>query len=376
MNSKDFSSFLFIGVLVLLGIMIFNSFNVFSIGNKINDKVDEAKELARPAKIEIITLGSSCEDCFDINSVVSVLKEADLEITGEKSLSGNSQEAKELIQKHGIEKLPTIILEGEIAKATIQSFKESNGALVFDAVAVPYENALTNEVVGKVSAIVIGDKKCAECTDFSTMIEGLKQTGVFIDSERIRDISDAGARDLVERSGIETLPVLLLSRDFDAYTELAANLEQVGQKNADYYVLEAQTPYVEVDTGKIRGLVKLTMLEDPTCVECYNVEIHRQILARFGMFVGEDEKLDISSKEGNALMDKYDIEKIPAVVISGDVEAYPSFAQVWEQVGTIETDGNYIFRNVEVLGEQIIYKDLSTGEVTSPTTQIPEQQTV
>jgi len=374
MKSKDFSSFLFIGVLVLLGIMAFNSFNVFSIGNKINEKVDEAKELARPAKIEIITLGSSCEDCFDINSVISVLKEADLEITGEKSYLGNSKEAKELIQKHDIKKLPTIILRGEIEKANIQNFKESAGDLVFDAVSVPYEDALTNQIIGKVSATIISDKKCEMCTDFSTMVEGLKQTGVFIDSERTRDITDPGARELVDRSGIKTLPVLLLSRDFDAYTELATNLEQVGKKNADNYVLESQTPYVEVESGNIRGIVKLTMIEDVSCEECYNVEIHRQILSRFGIFVGEDEKVDINSGEGKTLIKKYDIKKIPTVVISGDVEAYPSFAQVWEQVGTIEPDNSYVFRNIEVLGEQIKYKDLDTGKISTPNTS-PTPQT-
>ncbi len=55
---------------------------------------------------------------------------------------------------------------------------------------------------------------------------------------------------------------------------------------------------------------------------------------------------------------KYSVEKVPTVILGGDLEIYEGFDAVWEQVGTIEEDGSYVFRELDVLGQQIVYKDL------------------
>ena len=87
--------FFTIGIFALLAILLFNSFFVFSIGKSLNVKIEEAKELARPAKIEIIKLESSCTDCFDADSIIEILKKSNLEVVNEKSLSRNWLSEKE-----------------------------------------------------------------------------------------------------------------------------------------------------------------------------------------------------------------------------------------------------------------------------------------
>ena len=75
MKKKDnLHAFLTIGIFVLLGILLFNSFFVFSVGRSLNVKIDEAKELARPAELGLIQIESSCSDCFDIDSITKTLK--------------------------------------------------------------------------------------------------------------------------------------------------------------------------------------------------------------------------------------------------------------------------------------------------------------
>ena len=202
-KSTNLNKFVFICVLVLLGIFIFNSFFLFDIGKSLGTKIDKAQELAKPAKIEIIKLESSCLDCFDTDEVVDTLKESGLEIINEKLLTRNSQEALELINKYSITKLPTVVLKGEIEKASAQNFKEVGDALVFDGIVPPYEDAITKKIMGKVSSIIINDANCDVCVDFNLAILNLKQNGVFIANEEELDFSEARAKELIDEFGIE-----------------------------------------------------------------------------------------------------------------------------------------------------------------------------
>ena len=72
----------------------------------------------------------------------------------------------------------------------------------------------------------------------------------------------------------------------------------------------------------------------------------------------------MSSKEGKALIAEYGIEKVPTILIKGDAGAYPSLVKAWKSVGTVEQDGTYVFRKLEIIKKT--YKDLATGEVVAP----------
>ncbi|MAE42811.1 hypothetical protein CMO93_03495 [Candidatus Woesearchaeota archaeon] len=366
-KEDNLHKFLFVGVLVLLGILLFNSFFVFSIGSKLDAKIGEAKEIAKPAKIEIIKLKSSCTDCFDVDEIIDVLKESGLEITDEKTLQSNSKEAIEIINKYNIEKLPVVVLKGEIEKTSIQNFKQVDDALVFDNIVPPYQDATTKKIVGKVSSIILSDNNCDDCVDFSSSILALKQNGMFFAKEEEFDFSSSKAKEFINKFDIEKLPALFLSKDINAYPSIAQNLEQLASETSGYYVIESDAPYVEAKSGKIRGLITLTMIDDSSCTECYDVEIHKQILARMGLAVDKENKIDVNSGEGQQLKEKYDIEKVPTTILSGDVEVYEGFKAVWQQVGTVEDDGAYIFRKIEALGQGIVHKDLTTGEVVGNT---------
>ncbi|MDP3766135.1 MAG: hypothetical protein Q8R04_06500, partial [Nanoarchaeota archaeon] len=227
---QNLHKLLAVGIYVLLALLILNSFFVYSLEKSLNAKIAEAKEFARPAKIEIIKLGSSCKDCFDADVVIGTLKQSGLEITGEKSFFRNSQDALKLIKKYKIEKLPSIILKGEINKTAIQDFKQVDDALVFDAVLPPYEDAATKKIMGKVSSVIIKDASCKVCTDFNLVVNNLKQNGIVFNKEKSLDSSEAEAKELINKFAIKKLPVLLLSNDIDAYPEISQSLSQLKSK--------------------------------------------------------------------------------------------------------------------------------------------------
>lgn len=352
------------GIFILLGILLFNSFFVFSIESKLNSRIEEAKELARPAELGLVIIESSCSDCFDITSITEVLKgSAEINIAKEKSLPRTSENAVKIISQYGIEKLPAIILTGEIEKASIQNFKQVDDVLLFDGVMPPYEDASTRKVVGKVSSIIINDKNCEDCADFGLLLQSFKQNGVAISKEEEFDFSESKAKDLIGKHGIEKLPAIILSEDIGAYPEIIQGLSQMGSKKNGYYVIESQAPYVEAETGKLRGLAKLTFLNDSSCKECYDVNIHKSIISRFGIVIDAENEIDISSSEGRQLISKYAIKNVPTIVLTGDLGIYENFNLVWKNVGAVEDDGAYVFREMSAMGRGIVYKDIETNEV-------------
>ncbi|MAH01710.1 MAG: hypothetical protein QF798_02940 [Candidatus Woesearchaeota archaeon] len=375
MKKKDnLHAFLTIGIFVLLGILLFNSFFVFSVGRSLNVKIDEAKELARPAELGLIQIESSCSDCFDIDSITKTLKESsDIKIIKEKLLPENSKNAIKIIDQYGIEKLPAIVLTGEIEKASIQNFKQVDDVLVFNGITPPYKDAATKKVMGKVSSIIISDNNCDVCTDLGLVLQNLKQSGIFVDKEEEFDFSGAKAKALIGKLDIEKLPALLLSDDIEAYPDIAQSMDQAGLKKQDYYIIESQAPYVEAESGKIRGTVDLILLDDSSCSECYDVEIHKSILARLGLAIGEEKTIDTSSEQGKQLISQYNLESVPTIILTGDLEVYENLNNVWLQVGTVDDDGAYVFREITAMGQSIVYKDVDTGEIKGTTSATPTE---
>ena len=105
------------------------------------------------------------------------------------------------------------------------------------------------------------------------------------------------------------------------------------------------------------------MLKDDSCEGCFDVTVNKNVLAKFGMVVEKSETYEAATTSAQALIKKYGIEKLPAILVSPEGEYYPAFVSAWQQVGSIEDDGWYVMRHPEVLGT---YKDLKTGQVINP----------
>ncbi len=369
MEKDNLQKLVAFGTFVVLALLLFNLFNILGMESQLEEKVIEIKELARPANLELTIIKTTdCVGCFDISSVIKEIKGANVNITREivldAAVSKDSKTIKEIVDKYGIKKLPAIVLKGDINKTSFQGFEQRGDALVFETITPPYVDAKTGKIIGKVEAVIITDKSCKLCYNYSTLIESLKQGGVIFSEIMKLNFNSTEAKELITKYKINRIPALILSADIDAY-QISQTLKQTGmQAKSDRYVFEPYPPYIETDSGKLRGLVILTMVNDSTCGECYNVSLHRQILARFGLAITEEKVIDTNSKEGQELVAMYNITKVPTIIITGDVDVYEAFKKVWQQVGTIEKDGAYVFRNMKALAG-FKYKDLTTNEVKS-----------
>ena len=147
---------------------------------------------------------------------------------------------------------------------------------------------------------------------------------------------------------------------------LTQNWPQLGTIETDGTMVLRDIPpiYLETGTGKLRGETKATFVSVPDKNGVFDAEeVYTQILqSAFGVNPVQQETISYASPEGKALLSKYNLEQIPAVVLSGDLNAYNGFPQAWLQGGTVEADGNYIFRNLGAI-QGIKYFDLNKNEV-------------
>ena len=360
---------LYVMLVLTVAISLLNVSIIQGRAEKVDGAKEVAKEFLRPAKLEVTKiLLADCKECFDIENALESIKKQNVNITREKTLYLNEKEAKKLIDKYDIEKIPTLIISGEINKTEqLKAFFENTGDFpdekntIFTGLKPPYYDVSSAKVIGKVSVINIVDSLCKECTSLNQVADALKQSGVGITEEKAYEYSSNKGIELINKFGIGRVPAMLISNEIDRYDNIKEQVQQAAEEKQGFYVLDATSaPYRNLSKGKVVGLVKIILLEDKSCKECYDVDINKQILPRFGVFVNEEAYADISSAEGGELIAKYNIEKVPALLLSPEALEYPVFVRVWQSVGSAEEDGWYVMRKPEGLGT---YKDLTTNEI-------------
>ena len=358
---KDELSSLFpvIGALIIL-MGLYGVYMTTTASAVVDDKIAQAKEEARPADIELTTISYDCVDCFDIGAFRSGLKEHHINVVSERKVQYGTPEATELIAEYGITRLPALIATGETNKtssfetAVQQVGYEKDDALV-TKVTPPYYSIEEERVVGVVSAKLF-EADCQKCTDLAPYIQALRQAGLTLQVETTQDDAQ------LDQYNVDKLPALILDKEASYYEGFSQVWSSLGDKVGESYVLRTlNPPYVERASGEVVGLVTFTMLDDESCEECYDPALHKQILARYGVAIGDEERVDISGARGQELLEEHRITKVPTIVLTGDVDAYPTFVNVWKQVGKVEED-TYVFTNLDALGN-IPYKDLETDEI-------------
>lgn len=370
--SSGFYSRLFIilSAAVLLA-AVYNLAETKVVSNIVDARIAELKEEQRPANVLIAAIApESCEGCFDKGLLIDMVKSAGVNVTGTENVNYPSERAALLIAEHGIEKLPAVVVQGELEKAKAlaakarESGRITNDAYVFEAEKPLYVDAATGKTAGELSVSVIKNSECLQCTDLGKFVDGLELAGFVVKERREIDMNSDEGRSLIGLYHIERLPAAIFNSEAEAYPELVQLVGTTGsiEKDRSFIIRRANLPYYDINSSRIVGLVQMDMLADSSCAECYDAKaLHLQVLKRMGVEVSEINNIDISMKQGRDIAAKYNITKVPTMVLRGDVSSYSELARAWADVGTVEEDGSYVFRLVEFAGQP--YKDLLLGKV-------------
>jgi len=330
-----------------------------------------------PATLQLITITKeSCTLCFDISTFSSGISQLDgVNVTAEKSIDISSSEAEALISKYDIQKIPTVVITGQINDSRLSAVWQQIGEVKNDAVIVsevppPYFDITTSKVIGLVTFTAITDSTCADCSKVDDMITSFGTAGIVFSENTTLDYSAKEAKTLVSKYNITKLPVIIFSDDLGVYSIINSSWKNLGTIASDgaYVLTETTPPFKNISTGKVQGIVNVTYLVDGSCTACYNVSMHRDILINsFRLTFDTENTYDINSTQGKALVSKYNITKVPTFIVSPDGKYYNGLMQVWPTVGTNETDGWFVFRDMSAIGGAT-YKDLATGEIVNGTT--------
>lgn len=205
----------------------------------------------------------------------------------------------------------------------------------------------------KITVTVIPAPDCEDCIQPESFIAAIKQLPLVDVTENILDHDSKKAQELIGKYNIEKLPAAIVTGEIE-------ELEIPSFTKADdaHVFAESPPPYYDISSGSIEGLVSITYLTDAGCPLCFDVTQFGAQLKQLGVAIGSEEELEYSGGKAKSLIVKYDIRKIPTVILSAGALEYPIIAQVWEQVGSQEEDGTLVLRNATPP-----YKNIETGLV-------------
>ncbi len=372
-----FDKFEIILCVFVAAVIVLSAIN-FSIIYGATQKVTEATKLAEqakiPAKIELVKISDSfCDQCFDIDTIIKSLKDSNVNVTSERELDFSSDEARQMIKKYSILKIPTVIALGDINKTSsisdVNWVKDSkNNAAYYSSVGVPFLDVDTGEVKGLVSYTNIVDSSCKNCSNLLQIVSYLKEKGIKFSEEQTVEYNTSAGQAFIEKFGIKEIPAIIISSDVLEYPGVAEVWSSLNATEKDgYYALHPLSPpYRDLSMNKVVGLTTVIYLKDSSCSSCYDVLLNKEILElSLGIFVQNETTIDVNSTLGRDLVSKYNITKIPIIVISSEASVYKSFTNIWLQVGDMSVDGWYVMRNPGLLGT---YKDLKENKTITQVT--------
>ncbi|RME54937.1 hypothetical protein D6777_02235 [Candidatus Woesearchaeota archaeon] len=342
--------------IALIMLSIYNAYLIFSIGSDARENLEQIKEELKPSDITLYSIKVNyCQDCMDVGNVVNSVKSKNVNILEEKEFEYGSDKARELVTKYGIKNLPAVIVQGDFTKLRLTGFELRENALVYEVNRPPFVDALNGNIKGLVDVKIINEASCEECTDLTKLVEQLNDSGVKIKSMEVLDRNSKEGKKLVKTYSLTVFPAIIFSNDFNEYTnDLVTSWDQYGDRDdkGNFISREITLPYFDSLQNRTVGLVDVTYLVSSECKDCYDPEkYHPVILGNLGVKIGKSSKLYLESEQGTLLAKKYNITKFPTIVLSGDVDMYDGLKEVWPSVGTVESDGVYVFRKVDFTGE-------------------------
>ena len=319
---------------------------IFNSGNKIS--------------IEIIEItANGCEDCFDVKGLADSLIKDNINVKSRKSFDYDSKQGKELINKYNLKQIPSLIITSNKLKE-IQGlegvFSIDGKKAIFDK-PVPYIDLTSGDVKGLVNLIEIQDSSCGDCMPLSNIQNSLKGAGIKINNYEIVNSVSENGKNLIQENDLKFTPSLLISKDIEQYWWIFPKIKNAFIEKEDYYLLNLQLPpYKEISSGKVKGKVDLTYINDKSCSDCFNITELKGSFQGLGIFINSEKYIDVSDSNGKEIITKYNITKVPTIILSKEISDYETLNKQLGQIGTFEKDGNFVFRSLDQLN--IKYKEL------------------
>ncbi len=194
---------------------------------------------------------------------------------------------------------------------------------------------------------------CADCESASILLEELKsmEADFAFGIGKIDEIShDSGeGKEIIDRYELERLPTLILSRNASEDANFRQVWEsQIGTIDDDgtFVFREQYPPYYHTGSGSVVGFVNGTVISPTNCTECGDLNVFFDFLSgdQVGMVFSEKTNLSESDPGAQALIERYNITKLPVFILKGDAGVYSVYETNIKSITSREDGDVYVLR--------------------------------
>jgi hypothetical protein len=220
--------------------------------------------------------------------------------------------------------------------------------------------------IPKASITLINDSRCVGCKYsgyyYSQIISSASQIGLEMSPANVLDSGSSEAQSLISSHGITRLPAIIVSKEAANSSQFISAWSGIGgiRDTDGSFVYQESTPYFDLQSSKMVGLVDAIEVLPGNCSQCFNVSkmLDSFSSGQIGMVFKSRTEVSANSTEGASLISKYNISRLPSLVLSSDAGAYTQVAQGWSQIGNVASDGWYVYN-----GDIPPYISISNGSV-------------
>lgn len=230
---------------------------------------------------------------------------------------------------------------------------EQRNALLSNNIAVvePGEAVDNNAVVAqaktKIDLLKIVDSDCSECFSTDNLIGIMKQRSANSEfSEKTIEFDSVEGKELVKKFSLKKIPTIVLQGDVNkaGLIELFRGVSTVEQNAV--VLRKILPPYLDLDSGKVVGKVSVTLIEKKDCAQCFDANLLVNELKSLNVFLTDEKRLFFDDNTAKELIQKYNIARLPVLVLSSDLNYYEDLVAGWANVGSVESDGVFLTRNI------------------------------
>ncbi len=230
------------------------------------------------------------------------------------------------------------------------------GVLSYEGIIkIPYLslNQNSNVPAKKISGDIIElTADCEDCFKISQVSDNfVKQNNITLRSTNSYDYKSESGQSTIEKYKITKVPsFILISNDVNNIkNKEGLTLEK------DYAVFEKGVPYIDLSNNEVKGVVTITEIYDPTCKDCVSLSPLKSKLEALGIKVKDYNAIESTSEQGKNLIKNNNLNFIPTLLISKNIEEYWWIFNNLKQTLT-KTGDYYLYTNPVPP-----YKDLKTG---------------